>query len=160
MTTTQRHETEITADPEVPAIHITREFDAPSAKVFRAHTDRQLYEQWVGPNEVTTRIDRWDCQTGGAYRYVCVHEGVEYGFYGSFHEVNPGEYIVQTFTFEGEPAGVSLERLVFEDLGDGRCRLVTSSLCDSFEARDAMLVSGMDTGVTDGYAKLDALLAR
>ncbi len=160
MTTTQRHETEITADPEVPAVHIVREFDAPPAKVFRAHTDQELYEQWVGPNEVTTRIDRWDCQTGGAYRYVCVHDGVEYGFYGSFHEVRPSERIVQTFTFEDEPAGVCLERLVFEDLGDGRTRLVTSSVFDSFEARDAMLASGMDTGVNEGFAKLDELLAR
>jgi uncharacterized protein YndB with AHSA1/START domain/DNA-binding transcriptional ArsR family regulator len=158
MTTTQRHDTEIVADPNVPAIHITREFDASPAKVFRAHTDRELFEQWVGPNEVATRIDEWDCRTGGAYRYVSIHEGEEYGFYGSFHEVRPSECIVQTFTFEGVPDGVSLERMVFEDLGDGRTRLVATSLCDSFEARDAMLVSGMDVGVNDGYAKLDELL--
>ena len=66
---------------------------------------------------------------------------------------------MQTFTWEGMPDGVSLETLRFEDLGDGRTRLVAESLCDSFEARDAWLASGMETGVNEGYAKLDTLLA-
>ena len=39
MTTTHRNETRIDVDPEVPLVRITREFDAPPAKVFRAHTD-------------------------------------------------------------------------------------------------------------------------
>jgi uncharacterized protein YndB with AHSA1/START domain len=159
MTTTQRHDTEIVADPDVPAIRITREFDAPPAKVFRAHTDRELFERWVGPDVVTTRVDRWDCRTGGEYRYVCDHDGVEHGFYGSFHEVRPSERIVQTFTYEGVPDGVSLEWLELEDLGEGRTRLTATSIVPTFEARDAMLASGMDTGVIEGYAKLDAILA-
>lgn len=40
-----------------------------------------------------------------------------------------------------------------------RCRLHTQSLVDSFEGRDQWLASGMETGVDEGYAKLDALLA-
>ena len=59
----------------------------------------------------------------------------------------------------GRAGRVSLETLTFEDLGNGRTRLVAQSLCDSFEARDAWLRSGMETGVDQGYAKLDALLA-
>jgi uncharacterized protein YndB with AHSA1/START domain len=57
------------------------------------------------------------------------------------------------------PDGVALETLWFEDLGDGTTRLHTQSLVDSFEGRDAWLASGMETGIDDGYAKLDALLA-
>ncbi len=66
--------------------------------------------------------------------------------------------IVQTFTWEGAPDAVALETLTFEDLGDGRTRLRAQSLCDSFEARDAWLRSGMEVGLDQGYAKLDALL--
>ncbi|TQN40918.1 uncharacterized protein YndB with AHSA1/START domain [Blastococcus colisei] len=157
---TRHRETEIAADPDVPLIRITREFDAPREKVFRAHVDPQLVAQWLGPDSTRTRIDQWDCRTGGSYRYVSIHEGTEYGFYGSFHEVRPDELIVQTFTFEGMPDGVALEKLAVEDLGDGRSRLTTTSLCDSFADRDAMLASGMDVGVTEGYAKLDDILAR
>ena len=54
---------------------------------------------------------------------------------------------------------VSLETLWFEDLGDGTTRLHAQSLCDSFEARDGWLASGMEVGVDEGYGKLDALLA-
>ena len=53
---------------------------------------------------------------------------------------------------------MSLETLTFEDLGDGWTRPHAQSLVDSFEGRDAWLDSGMETGVNDGYAKLDALL--
>jgi uncharacterized protein YndB with AHSA1/START domain len=67
--------------------------------------------------------------------------------------------IVQTFTFEGFPDGVALETVWFEDLGDGRTRVRSQSLCDTFEGRDAMLSSGMDVGVKEGYEKLDELLA-
>ena len=79
-------------------------------------------------------------------------------FRGCFHTVRP-DRIVQTFTWEGMPDDVALETLTFEDLGDGRTRLHAQSLCDSFEARDAWLRSGMETGVNDGYAAIDRLLA-
>ena len=72
--------------------------------------------------------------------------------------MRPSELIVQTFTFEGMPDGVALERLIFEDLGDGRTRLTATSLVDSFEDRDAFVSSGMEEGVREGYQRLDELL--
>ncbi len=159
MTTTSTRETQITADPELPLIRITREFDASPAKVFRAHTDPDLLVQWMGPRNTEMRIEHHDCRTGGSYRYVHVSDGVEYGFHGSFHEVRPNEVIVQTFAFDGMPDGVALERLVLEDLGDGRTRLTATSLVDSFEGRDAMVASGMEYGIREGYERLDEVLA-
>lgn len=153
------HETQIAADPDVPMVRITREFDAPPAKVFRAHTDPDLVTRWLGPRGVEMRIDHFDCRTGGSYRYVHTADGEEYGFRGCFHEVRPAELIVQTFTFEGMPDGVALERLEFTDLGDGRTRLTSTSLVDSFAGRDAFLASGMETGVVEGYERLDDVLA-
>jgi hypothetical protein len=78
MNTTTR-ETQITADPDVPLVRITREFDAPPAKVFRAHTDPSLVVQWLGPRDLQMRIDHFDCRTGGSYRYVHTRDGEEYG---------------------------------------------------------------------------------
>jgi uncharacterized protein YndB with AHSA1/START domain len=160
MTTTSTHQTEITADPKVPLVRIVREFDAPREKVFRAHTDPELIVQWLGPRRHEMQIDHFDCRTGGSYRYLHRSEGNEYAFHGCFHEVRPSEVIVQTFTYEGFPDGVALERLVLEDIGGGRTRLTATSLVDSFEGRDAFLASGMDTGVNEGYERLDELLAR
>ncbi|MCF6509477.1 polyketide cyclase [Blastococcus sp. MG754426] len=160
MTSTAHRQTTISADPDVPLIRITREFDAPRDKVFRAHTEADLVARWLGPRGLEMRIGHYECRTGGSYRYVHSQDGEEYAFYGSFHEVRPDELIVQTFTYEGMPDGVALEKLRLEDLGDGRTRLTTTSLCDSFADRDAMLASGMEVGVTEGYERLDELLAR
>ncbi|MGX1471332.1 UNVERIFIED_CONTAM: uncharacterized protein YndB with AHSA1/START domain [Streptomyces canus] len=161
MSTTGAHhpnETRIVAQPDLPIIVITREFDAPPERVFRAYTDPDLVVQWLGPRRLEMRIDRYDARSGGSYRYVHRDDdGTEYGFHGVFHEVRPNERIVQTFTYDGFPDGVSLETAVFEDLG-GRTRVTGKSLMDSIEARDAMLKSGMDVGVREGYERLDELL--
>ncbi|MEO3827553.1 SRPBCC family protein [Actinomadura sp. B10D3] len=151
-------ETVIEADPRLPIIRMTRDFAAAPERVFRAHTDPELFARWVGPDGMSTRIERWDATTGGSWRYVSTQDGAEFGFYGCFHEVRP-DRIVQTFTFEGEPDGVALETLWFDDLGGGRTRLRAQSLVDSFEDRDAWLRSGMEVGVEQGYAKLERMLA-
>jgi uncharacterized protein YndB with AHSA1/START domain len=151
--------TRIEADPAVPIIRVTRDFRATPEQLFRAHTDPDLFRQWVGPNSMQTRIDHWDARTGGSFRFVSLSDdGAEFGFRGCFHDVRP-DRVVQTFTYESDPDGVALETLWFEDLGGGRTRLRTQSLVDSFEGRDAWLKSGMETGVEEGYAKLDRMLA-
>ncbi|MGZ4570133.1 MAG: SRPBCC family protein [Blastococcus sp.] len=159
MTSTTRHETSIVADPDVPLVRIVREFDAPVEKVFRAHTDPDLVVQWLGPRNLTMTIDHYDCRSGGSYRYIHSRGDDEFGFHGSFHEVRPNELIVQTFTFEGFPDQVALEKLVLEDLGNGRTRRTATSLVDSFADRDAFVASGMETGVVEGYERLDEVLA-
>ena len=159
MSPTHHHDTTIEVDPDVPLVRIVREFDAPPAKVFRAHTDPELLVQWLGPKDITMVVDHFDCRTGGAYRYLHTRGDEAYGFHGCFHEVRPSELIVQTFTFEGWPDGVALERMVLEDLGSGRTRLVATSLVDSCEDRDAFVASGMEHGVREGYEQLDDLLA-
>ncbi len=147
----------IEADKDVPLIRITRDFHATPAQLLKAHTDPDVFARWVGPDGMDTRILEWDARDGGSWRYVASRDGQEFGFRGCFHTVREDK-IVQTFTFEGMPDDVSLETLWFEDLGDGRTRLHAQSLLDSFEGRDAWLASGMETGVDQGYAKLDALV--
>lgn len=166
MSTNARHEaatreTTIEADPNLPTIRIIRDFDAPPDKVFRAWIDRELVVQWLGPKSTEMKIDQWDARTGGNYRYIALQGGEEVAaFYGSFHEVRPSERLVQTFTWEGMPDGVSLETMTFEDLGGGRTRTIGLSVVDNLESRDAIMASGMEVGVYEGYEKLDALLAK
>jgi uncharacterized protein YndB with AHSA1/START domain len=151
-------ETAIEADPKVPIIRMRREFNASPEQLFRAHTDPRLFARWAGPNGMHTRIEEWDARSGGSWRYVSARDGQQYAFRGCFHDVRP-DRIVQTFTFEGQPDGVALQTLWFEDLGNGRTLLRTQSLVDSFEDRDAWLASGMEVGVNEGYAKLEEMLA-
>lgn len=157
--TTPTRETTIEAVPDLPIIRITREFDAPPERVFDAHVDVEKVTRWLGPRGLTMTVQRWDAETGGGYRYTHSDDDGEYRFYGSFHEVRAPERIVQTFTFEGYPDGVSLETMTLTELPGGRTRLVGISVVDSLEARDAMLASGMEVGVNEGYDQLDELLA-
>lgn len=151
-------ETRIERDPHVPLVRLTREFDAPREQVFRAHVDPALIVRWLGPRDLVMTIDHYDCRTGGSYRYLHRRGDAEYAFRGCFHEVREHDLIIQTFTFEGFPEGVALEKLVLHDLPGGRCRLVVTSLVDSFEARDAFVSSGMEDGVRQGYERLDEVL--
>jgi uncharacterized protein YndB with AHSA1/START domain len=151
-------EAAIEADPTVPAIHIYRDFAGTQEQVFRAHTVPDLVRQWMGPANRSVEVQEWDARDGGSWRFTDSTDDDVQSFRGCFHTVRP-DRIVQTFTWEGMPDSVALETLTFEDLGDGRTRLHAQSLCDSFEDRDAWLRSGMETGVHDGYAAIDRLLA-
>lgn len=152
--------TRIEVSSEVPMVTITREFDAPVALVFRAYVEPDLFQQWIGPRDRAFELQEFDCRTGGAFRYrTPLDDEHDARFYGSFHEVRADERIVQTFCYEGFPDSVALETAVFEDLGDGRSRVTSTSLVDSFEGRDAFVASGMESGVVEGYEKLDELLA-
>ena len=149
--------TTIEADSNLPMIRMTRDFRATPAQLVKAHTDPELFVRWIGPDGMDTRLDHWDARTGGSWRYTSVRGDEEYRFHGSFHEVRD-DRLVQTFTYDDYPDGVSLETMWFEDLGDGRTRMHATSLVDNLEGRDAILSSGMEVGINDGYAKLDRLL--
>ena len=151
---------EITAEPGLPYIDLAREFDASREKVFRAHCDPDLFAKWIGPEQLETTIEHMEARTGGSYRFVQREaDGREYAFRGSFHEVTEPSRVVMTFEFEGAPGNVEMDTTTFIALPDGRCRLEVHSTYDSVQARDAMLQSGMETGVVEGYRQLDALLA-
>jgi uncharacterized protein YndB with AHSA1/START domain len=161
MTTTAKHQTEVSAPADLPTIRIVREFDAPPESVYRAWTDPTLFARWIGPNDITTRIDHWDARTGGSWRYTALRgDQVVASFYGSFHELRPDTRMVQTFTFDGAPDEVSLEKLVLEALPGGRTRVTILAVVDSITTRNMILASGMEIGVREGYEKLDELLAR
>jgi uncharacterized protein YndB with AHSA1/START domain len=154
----------LTAPVDTLAMEFTREFAAPRAALFRAHAEPDLVKQWLGPARNEMTIEHWDFRTGGGYRYL--HrgpDGNQYWFNGVFHQVREHALVIQTFEFEGAPDMVNIEYLWFEDLGSGspagRSRLRGRSICPNTEARDALLSSGMEDGMTEGYDRLDALVA-
>jgi len=158
-TMTTHHETTIDAPAGVPWIDLTREFDAPPEQVFRAHVDPALFARWIGPRDLTFELQEWDARSGGRWAYSSGRGDDVFEFYGSFHEIRENERIVQTFTYRGAPDGVALEIATFEALPGGRTRLVNRSIGSSVEERDAMVASGMESGIIAGYEKLDDLLA-
>ncbi len=158
--TTRTSDLSVTAAPNSHEIAFTRTFDAPRDAVYALYTDADAIPQWWGPRRFRTDVDELDLRVGGRWRFLNIDsDDNEYGFHGVFHEVTPGERIVQTFEFEGAPGHVSLETLSFGDDADGRTRLTGTSVCQSVEARDAMISSGMEGGMAETFDRLEALLA-
>ena len=150
----------ITAPEGLPFIDIEREFDAPVSAVFNAHRDPALVKQWLGPQGYEMNIERWDFVPQGGYRYVHTDaQGEAFAFNGTFHSVRENEFAIQTFEFEGFPDVVAIESIAFDDLGNGRTRLRIHSVYPTVEARDGMVASGMETGLREGYERLDGLVA-
>jgi uncharacterized protein YndB with AHSA1/START domain len=152
--------TRITAQPGTPFIDLEREFDAPVDLVYRAHVEPELLKQWLGPARYEMTIEEYDVRDGGRWRFTHRDDaGNAYGFHGVFHGEPSTAGILQTFEFDGAPGHVSLDALTFEPNGH-RTRIRIHSVYQSVEARDAMVESGMEGGVNEGYDRLDALVSQ
>ena len=161
MSTTTRHALVVDAPAGVPWIDFHRDFDAPVEALFTAHRDPALVCQWLGPDGYEMTIDNYDFVSGGSYRYTHRSpEGLKFGFRGVFHTVRDNEFAVQTFEFEGMPDQIAIEFLWFDDLGDGRSRLRGRSIGRTVEGRDAMVESGMEHGMAQGYDRLESIVTR
>ena len=157
----KKNQTKITAEPGKQELFITREFDAPRELVFKAHTDPNLFVQWLGPRKYEMTLETFEPKSGGRWRYSHHDkDGNVYGFHGVFHEVSP-ERMIQTFEFDGFPeAGhVTLDTMKLEALPGDRTKVTVQSVFQSVADRDGMIQSGMEGGVNDGYERLDDLLA-
>ena len=140
-------------------IRVSRDFDAPVDKVFRAHHDPELIPQWMGPKYLENVECTFEKSHGGTWTLVQRDpDGNEYGFRGVVHGEPTPELSLRTFEWLGMPGHVSFETLRIEDIGDGRSRVHGVSVFMSVEDRDGM-ASSMGEGVNEGYERLDELLA-
>lgn len=156
------NKTEIIAEPGKQEIFIKREFDAPRELVFQAYTDPDVLVKWLGPKNLTMKIEKNAAAAGEPWRFIHAdRDGNEFGFHGVCHEFKAPERLIRTFEFEGLPetGHVSLETATFEELPNNRCRVISQSVFKSVEDRDGMVASGMEQGVNEGYERLDQWLA-
>lgn len=144
--------------PGTHAITVSREFDAPVDKVFRAMTDPELIGRWMGPKYLTNVETTNDPRHGGTWTLVQRDpDGNDYAFRGVFHGEQTPELSIRTFEWLGMPGHVSFETLRLVDLGNGRTRADSVSVFTSTEDRDGM-AANMTSGVVEGYERLDQIL--
>jgi uncharacterized protein YndB with AHSA1/START domain len=150
---------EIIAEPGKTSFTTRRIVDAPRALVFDAFTKCEHLKQWMGPKSLTMVSCESDLRAGGRYRFVFrTPDGSEVGFSGEFKEVARPERVVRTFVFEPIPDAAALETLELTE-ADGKTTITTTTLHKTVENRDGHVNSGMEAGMTEGYARLDELLA-
>jgi uncharacterized protein YndB with AHSA1/START domain len=86
---------------------ITRVFDAPRERVWKAWTDPEELKRWWGPKNFTAPFFTIDFREGGTYHY-CMRspEGRDYWATGAYREIVPMERIVFTDAFADENGNV------------------------------------------------------
>lgn len=143
--------------PSEREIRVERIFNASRDRVWRAYTEPALVAQWWGRGNKLV-IERMEVERGGHWRYVEHGPDGVHGFEGRYREVTPEDRLVSTFEWDGMPGYVIIVTTDFEDLGDNRTKIVSTSLFYATEERDGMLQSGMEGGLNESYAALDRLL--
>jgi uncharacterized protein YndB with AHSA1/START domain len=142
-------------------IVMTRVFNAPRRLVFDAWTKPELLRRWLGVRAGwTMAVCEVDLRVGGSYRYVWRGPDGDMGMGGVYREIVRPERIVCTEKFD-DPwyEGEAIDTLVLVE-ADGKTTVTTTVTYVSREVRDAVLKSGMASGVGESYDKLDEVLAK
>jgi uncharacterized protein YndB with AHSA1/START domain len=153
--------------PSDREVTVTRSFKAPRALVFRAYTEPELVRRWMlGPPGWSMPVCEMDVRAGGRYRWRWRSDtdGNEFGFVGTFREVQPPSRLVHTEGFdpgtvgsEYPTGGEALVTTSFVEEG-GITTMTTVIDFGSKEARDAAVKTGMTSGMEQSYQLLDRLL--
>ena len=145
--------------PSDREITMTRVFNAPARLVFDAWTKPELIKQWLGVRAGwTMEVCDVDLKVGGAYRFVWRGPGMTMGMGGLYREIVPPVRLVSSEKFdEAWYEGEAVDTMVLVER-DGKTTMTTTVRYVSREVRDAVIQSGMATGVAEGYDKLAELL--
>jgi uncharacterized protein YndB with AHSA1/START domain len=157
-----------TATVTLPAdeqILITREFNAPKHLVYRAWTTPELVTRWWSGHRGTMTSVEIDLRVGGRWRYVLVaNGGFEVAFHGEYREIVPDERIVSTEVFETSgvdsmsDVNAAVNEVSFTE-SNGRTTLTLLTRAPNKEIRDAIIDSGMETGMLEQMDLLEEIAA-
>src|SRR5262249_16874771 len=162
-TTLDKAQVTLPSDREV---EITRSFRAPRALVYRTYTEPELVRRWLlGPPGWSMPVCEMDVRVGGRYRWRwgSDEDAREFGFGGTFRDVQPSARLVHTEAYDPGTVGDDYPRndaivtVTFAEHGD---RTTVTTLVDfgSKEARDAAMATGMTDGMEQSYQGLERLL--
>ena len=152
--------------PSDREVKVSRSFKAPRALVYRAFTEPDLVQRWLlGPPGWSMPVCEMDVRAGGRYRWRWLSEDKqqEFGFSGTFREVQPPARLVHTEAFDpgtvggGYPGAEAIVTTTFTEDG-GITTMTTLIDFGSKEARDAAMATGMTDGMEQSYQLLDRLL--
>jgi uncharacterized protein YndB with AHSA1/START domain len=146
--------TKISAEPGRQDLTITREFDLPLELVFKAFSEPDLVEQWMG-----TKVLKLESKKHGSYQFETADDkgNVLFKANGVFHEYSP-EKITRTFEMENAPFGVQLEICAFERLTDSTCKINMHTIYESGALRDQVLKLPFAYGLNMAHNRLEEVM--
>jgi uncharacterized protein YndB with AHSA1/START domain len=149
--------TKVNAEERKHDLLITRDFDLPLDLLFKAYSERDLLEQWMG-----TKVIRLENKKFGGWQFETKDQNgkVVFKASGAIHEFDLDHKIVRTFEMENAPFGVQLEVLQFEKLTEETSRLTIHSIYESIEQRDQMLKLPFAYGINMAHNRLEEIIGK
>lgn len=147
--------TKIDAQDGKQELVITREFDLPVELLFKAYTEPEIIEQWMG-----TKVLKLENKKYGGWRFqTSDHQGnISFHANGTYHEFIPDQKITRTFEMENTSFDVQLEFLEFEALTAGTSKLTMQIVYRSLELRDQMLKLPFAQGINMAHNRIQNIL--
>ena len=163
---TTRDKAQVTL-PSDREVKVTRSFRAARPLVYRAYTESALVQRWLlGPPGWSMPVCEMDVRVGGRYRWRWRSDtdASEFGFAGTFREVQPPSRLVHTQTYDPGTVGDAnpmSEALVTVTLTEdvGLTTVTTLIAFGSKQARDAAVATGMTDGMEQSHQLLDRVLS-
>lgn len=147
--------TKVHAEDGKQELLITREFDLPRELLFKAYTEAEIFEQWMG-----TKVVKFDIKPHGSYAFETTDpQGNKHGFHGTIHEYIPNKKITRTFEIKNAPFPVQLEFLEFEELTATTSRLNIHMVFRTLETRDQILQLPFTHGLTMALNRLEKVVS-
>jgi uncharacterized protein YndB with AHSA1/START domain len=157
-----RHGSAVITLPSDTEILITRAFDAPADLVFKAFTTPELVKRWWGFETSEWLVCDIDLRVGGQWRYVVRDNDMEVAFHGEYREIAAPHRLVTTEVYEGapvpDPEAAGALNVVTLDEADGVTTMSVLVQTPSQEVRDAIIQSGMESGLQVSYNRLEDLV--
>lgn len=148
--------TKINAEAGRQELIITREFDLPVELLFKAYSDAEFVEQWMG-----TKVIKLENINHGSYLFETSYNGnVVFKANGTIHEVVPNQKITRTFEMENAPIGVQLEFLEFEKLNDDTSKITIQIIYKSEHHRAEQLKLPFATGLNMAHDRLQEIVIK
>jgi len=148
--------TKINAEDGKQYLVITREFDLPLELLFKAYTEAEIVEQWMG-----TKVLKLENKKHGSYQFETTDpKGNKHGFNGVIHEFSPDRKITRTFEMENTPFPIQLEFLEFEKLTDDTSQLNIHIVYRSVADRDKMLQLPFAQGINMAHNRLQEIASK
>jgi len=148
--------TKINADDGRHDLTITREFDLPLELLFKAYTEPEIIEQWMG-----TKVLKLECKKHGSYQFETTDpKGNKHRFNGAIHAFVAEKKIIRTFEMENTAFGVQLEIYEFEPLTDETSKLNMHVIYESVAQRDEMLKLPFAQGINMAHNRIQNILSK
>jgi uncharacterized protein YndB with AHSA1/START domain len=149
--------TKIHAEDGKQDLLITREFDLPLELLFKANTEPEIVEQWMG-----TKVLKLESKKQGSWQFETKdgNGNVVFRANGVIHEFVPNSKITRTFEMENTPFGVQLEVYEFERLSDDTSKLNIHTIYESVEQRDQVLKLPFAQGINMAHNRLQEIVSK